>query len=105
MIQITLKEAKQLNYKDVIIKLTEDGIKYYRKPVQLFVVRWWIDDNTSFEREFKTLKQAIKYGLSKLDTFDINYYKDKNNRYWTKQYQFVKGELNDEVENDSESNM
>lgn len=95
MIEVSFKDVKKYN---TIIKLDEDfKLHYYRKEIPLFVVRWWLDENTSIEREFKTLKNAKRYS-KRLSECDINCYKDILSRYWYKQLHMVDGELSEEYE-------
>lgn len=95
MVKITFKEAQFMNYKNVKIQLTEDGLEYYRPEIPVFVVVVWKDDDYS-EKEFKTLKQAQKYVIKNrfLDS-EINCYHDIADRYWYKQYHYVKQILMD----------
>lgn len=98
MIKITFNEAKFRNYKNIQFKLTEDGIEYYRPEQPIYVVRWWLNEYEFAEREFKTLKSAIKFITKNHYTADINYYLDIADRYWKKQYQYTKGILLGEEE-------
>ena len=98
LIEITLKEASELNFKDVTIKLTEDGLNYYRPIKTLYVVRYWINENDYIENEFDSLKDAKSFALKKYKEFEILKYNDISFRYWTKQQVYEDGELMEEYE-------
>ena len=89
MIRITFKEAKELNYKDIQIKVTDDGLEYYRKRIPLYVVRHWNNEKVCIEKEFDRLADAEQWASHNYKTYDICYYYDKNDVFWKKQYQYL----------------
>ena len=93
LVRITLKEAKQLGYKDVQFKLTNNGLEYYRPKQRIYVLRYWINDNEYEQLEFNNLKDAEIYAKQNYKNYDIMEYKDKTDRFWCKQYQYINNEL------------
>ena len=93
MIRITFEEAKELGLDKVHIKLTEDGLEYYRNRVPLYVVKHWKNEDEFVETEFDRLADAEQWASHTYKDYDINVYYDKSDRYWKKQYQYMQGVL------------
>lgn len=94
MIRISFKEAQYIGFENLAAIKIEDGeITYYRNNEPVYCVRYWISDDDYAEKEFQTLKEARKYAKKYFKDYDINYYKDKTDHYWTKQWQYTDGEL------------
>ncbi len=93
--QITFKQAQKLNYQNVTIKMTEDGLEYYIEIEPIYELWFWKNDNEEEVNYFKSSQQAHKYArIHNYSNYDIKK-RLGTNLIYIKHYE--DGELTDEI--------